>query len=122
MYYYFTIIIKNDSIILTIFLHFKMDQKFLERFAKLMEDQTVEPSKTDVIAVVNEFFLEQKQNKKKAKNELGDEPKKKRPLSEYNIFIREQMIILKDTQINANQKMKHIAALWKTKKDDIDNE
>ena len=104
----------------------EMDRKFLDRFAKLMEEQTIEPTKKDVAAVVNKFYSEQKQNKKLAAvaNVLDDEPKKKRQLTEYNIFMREQMSILKEREaemektdhMTAIEKMQYIGRLWTEKK------
>lgn len=114
----------------------EMDRKLLDRFAKLMEEQTIEPTKKDVAAVVNKFYSEQKQNKKLAAgNALDNEPKKKRQPSDYNIFFQEQMAILKEKEtemekedrMTAKAKMQYVAALWKEKKgediivDDEDN-
>ena len=101
------------------------DRKFLDRFAKLMEDQTVEPSKKDVAIAMNKYFSEQKQNKKNVvKNALGDEPKKKRQPTEYNIFFKVQIAILKEKEkeyadedrMPARAMMVYVALLWKAKK------
>lgn len=92
-------------------------QKLFDRFAKLMDEQSVVPTKKDVNAVVNKWVLEQKHNKKIAVENLGDEPKKKRQLSEYNIFFKEKMSDLKgEENMTAKAKMQHVAALWKAKK------
>ena len=103
------------------------DRKFLDRFAKLMEEQTVEPSKKDVAIAMNKYFTEQKLNKKIAvKNALGDEPKKKRQPSKYNIFFQEQIAILKEKEkeldeeerMPARAMMTYVAALWQAKKEE----
>ena len=63
-----------------------------------------------------------KKNKKNvAENAAGDEPvKKKRQPSAYNIFMKEQMLILKEggetQQMTANAKMQYIAELWRAQK------
>ena len=45
-----------------------------------------------------------------------EKSKKHRPLTEYNIFVKEQIDLLKndDTFALPKDKIKHIAALWKT--------
>ena len=93
-------------------------QKLIARLAKLMDEQTIAPTKKDVNAACSKYFSEQKQNKKIAVENLGDEPKKKRQLSEYNIFFQEQMAMLKDGEMTAKARMQHVAALWRAKKGD----
>jgi hypothetical protein len=98
------------------------DQKLLDRIAKLMDEQTIVPSKKELAAACNKYYAGQKKNKKNvADNAAGDEPvKKKRQPSAYNIFMKEQMLILKECgetqQMTANAKMQYIADLWKRQK------
>ena len=98
------------------------DQKLIDRIAKLMEDQTVEPTKKELAAACNKYYAGQKKNKKNvAENAAGDEPvKKKRQPSVYNIFMKEQLLILKESeethQMTANAKMQFIAELWRAQK------
>jgi hypothetical protein len=91
-------------------------QKLIARIAKLMDEQTIAPTKKDVNAAVSKYYSDQKQNRKTAAENLGEEPKKKRQLSEYNIFFQEQMAILKDETMTAKAKMQHVASLWRAKK------
>ncbi len=94
--------------------------KLLDRFAKLMEEQTEEPSKKDVSAVVAKFYALKK------KKTVVDENKPKRAPTAYNVFFKAQMAILKDSEkdmdkddcMTAKAKMAHVAALWKAKKED----
>jgi hypothetical protein len=94
--------------------------KLLDRFAKLMEEQTDEPSKKDVSAVVAKFYALKK------KKTVVNENKPKRAPTAYNIFFKAQMAILKDSEkdmekddcMTAKAKMAHVAALWKAKKED----
>ena len=73
-------------------------------------------------AACNKYYAGQKKNKKNvAENAAGDEPvKKKRQPSVYNIFMKEQMLILKESeetqQMTANAKMQFIAELWRAQK------
>ena len=103
------------------------EDKLLSRFAQLMEDQTHEPTKKEVSGVVTKYFAQQKKTKKAAGAGAGaDEQKAKRAPSAYNIFFKEQMAILKDSEKDMNKddcmtakaKMAHVAALWKAKKED----
>ena len=99
--------------------------KLLERFAKLMEEQTEEPTKKDVSSVVSKFYSQQKKNKKVEGAALKENKPKRAPTA-YNIFFKEQMAILKDSEKDMNKddcmtakaKMAHVAELWKAKKDD----
>jgi hypothetical protein len=94
--------------------------KLLDRFAKLMEEQTEEPSKKDVSAVVAKFYALKK------KKTVVNENKPKRAPTAYNVFFKAQMAILKDSEkdmekdecMTAKAKMAHVAALWKAKKED----
>jgi len=94
--------------------------KLLDRFAKLMEEQTEEPSKKDVSAVVAKFYALKK------KKTVVDENKPKRAPTAYNVFFKAQMAILKESEkgidkdecMTAKAKMAHVAALWKAKKED----
>ncbi len=46
---------------------------------------------------------------------------KPKPISQYNIFIREQMKILKDnnSELKNKEKMSYISNLWKQKKESL---
>lgn len=101
------------------------EDKLLARFAQLMDDQTHEPTKKEVSAVVTKYYAQQKKNKKTADAGAGaDEQKAKRAPTAYNIFFKEQMAILKEKEtdlakddcMTAKAKMAYVADLWKTKK------
>ena len=100
--------------------------KLYARFAKLMDDQTNEPSKKEVSAVVTKFYTQLKKDKKANGAAAVDENKPKRAPTAYNIFFKEQMAILKDKEkdlpkddcMTAKAKMAHVAELWKAKKEE----
>jgi hypothetical protein len=46
----------------------------------------------------------------------NDIKKTTRKLTAYNLFFKEQMVVLKFSQLAPNEKMKHIAKLWAIKK------
>ena len=100
--------------------------KLYARFAKLMDDQTNEPTKKEVAAVVTKFYTQLKKDKKANGAAAVDEHKPKRAPTAYNIFFKEQMAILKDKEkdlskdecMTAKAKMAHVAELWKAKKEE----
>ena len=100
--------------------------KLYARFAKLMDDQTNEPTKKEVAAVVTKFYTQLKKDKKAVGAAAVDENKPKRAPTAYNIFFKEQMAILKDKEkdlpkddcMTAKAKMAHVAELWKAKKEE----
>ena len=100
--------------------------KLYARFAKLMDDQTNEPTKKEVAAVVTKFYTQLKKDKKANGAAAVDENKPKRAPTAYNIFFKEQMAILKDKEkdlpkddcMTAKAKMAHVAELWKAKKEE----
>lgn len=101
------------------------EDKLLTRFAQLMDDQSHEPTKKEVSAVVTKYYAQQKKTKKTADAGAGaDEQKAKRAPTAYNIFFKEQMAILKTSEadkpkedcMTAKAKMAYVAELWKTKK------
>ena len=100
--------------------------KLYARFAKLMDDQTTEPSKKEVSAVITKFYTQLKKDKKANGAAAVDENKPKRAPTAYNIFFKEQMAILKDKEkdlskedcMTAKAKMAYVADLWKAKKED----
>ena len=100
--------------------------KLYARFAKLMDDQTNEPSKKEVSAVATKYFTQLKKDKKANGAAAVDENKPKRAPTAYNIFFKEQMAVLKDKEkdlskedcMTAKAKMAYVADLWKAKKED----
>lgn len=100
--------------------------KFLARFAKMMEEQTVEPTKKVVSTAVSKFYAQQKKNKKANDGAAAGENKTKRAPTAYNVFFKEQMAILKEKEtglskdecMTAKAKMAHVAELWKSKKEE----
>jgi len=65
-----------------------------------------------------------KSKKKKSKKEKNSdeevEPKKKREPTPYNIFVKEQMSIVKEEfpDLNRQDLMKKVGEIWKTKKEE----
>ena len=76
------------------------------------------PKKTD----------DDKPKKKKSKKEKNSdeeaEPKKKREPTKYNLFVKEQMSIVKEEfpDLNRQDLMRKIGELWKTQKDEVKDE
>lgn len=101
-----------------------------ERISNLLLGQTDEPSKIEVINAVKEFYIEKKKTTKEesVKVCIGDNncKSKKRKPTQYNVFITEQMAILKESEIDKDKKdcmtskakMQYVAALWKSNKCD----
>lgn len=93
------------------------DDKLKQRLVDFMSKLSIEPTKKDLDNAVKSVFTD----KKKAAKETGDKPKRK--LSSWNIFYKEQSIILKkseeskdkDSRMSAKEKMTYIASLWKNK-------
>lgn len=88
-----------------------MDVKnVVEKFNELIDFE-----KTDY--TINELvkFLKQASNKtvsKKNSKNLSDEPKEKKPLSAYNIFIREKMEEYKAQDLAPKDKLKKAVEAW----------
>ena len=64
-----------------------------------------------------------KHKKKKSKKENSDdeaEPKKKREPTAYNLFVKEQMSIVKEKfpELNRQDLMRKISEMWKAQKDE----
>lgn len=102
------------------------DNKLIERIASLLQDQTEEPTKADVTNAVKTYFASKKSAAKSSvkKTSSTDGEAKKREPSAYNVFMREQMAVLKVSEngkekndcMSAKAKMQHIASMWKNKK------
>lgn len=104
-----------------------------ERISNLLRGQTDEPSKIEVINAVKEFYIEKKKTTKEesVKGRIGsDGDAKKRKPSSYNVFLKEQMAILKENEVGKDKndcmtskaKMQYVAALWKSNKDENNDE
>ena len=98
------------------------DDKLKQRLADFMSKLSVEPTKKDLDNAVKSVFTD----KKKAAKDAGDKPKRK--LSSWNLFYKEQSIILKKSEedkdkedrMSAKEKMSYIASLWKNKQSSDD--
>jgi hypothetical protein len=103
-----------------------MAEKLIERISTLLQDQTEEPTKADVTNAVKTYFASKKSAAKSSvkKQSNTDGEAKKREPSAYNVFMREQMAVLKVSEngkeksdcMSAKAKMQHIASMWKAKK------
>ena len=103
-----------------------MAEKLIERISTLLQDQTEEPTKADVTNAVKTYFASKKSAAKSSvkKQSNTDGEAKKREPSAYNVFMREQMAVLKASEsgkeksdcMSAKAKMQHIATMWKAKK------
>ena len=112
--------------------------ELIRRIIEFINAQPDDISKKELKKAIGDIYDELtktvKKTKKSAKTSTSDSDsdekpeKKKRALTKYNIFVKEQMAILKqnetpDTKMNAKEKMLHITKLWQeakdAKKDDI---
>jgi len=100
-----------------------MTEKLLNRLKNLILDCTNEPSKQELTAAVTKVFKDKTAKAKEEKKQATDKPKRKP--SAYNIFYKEQSVILREQEqgkaknecMSAKEKMAYIASLWKAKKD-----
>tara|TARA_B110001452_G_C14823330_1_gene287463 strand:- start:38 stop:397 length:360 start_codon:yes stop_codon:yes gene_type:complete len=65
-----------------------------------------------------------KKSKKRNDSDEEAEPKKKREPTKYNLFVKEQMSIVKEEfpDLNRQDLMKKVGELWKTKKEEEVND
>ena len=91
-------------------------------FAALFEGKDEEVSLSEMKKMLTEVHKasasSKKPSKKVKKEEAGEAEKPKRPPTAYNIFMKEQMEILKEegSTLTGKEKMQKIAELWKEKK------
>lgn len=100
-----------------------MDQeKIISAFKEFLSSLKNPIDKKEMITIINIVYNDMKKKPKGSKTE--DKPK--REPSEYNKFMTENMAILKETdegkQMNAKEKMQHIAKMWASKKKNVNDE
>jgi len=84
----------------------------IARITSFIESQTEEFSKKDLTSVVGKIY----DSLKKAN---VDGEVKKRALSPYNLFMKEEMAKLKDNKdMSSTEKFKYVAVLWNQKKEE----
>jgi len=89
-----------------------------------IENQTDVPSKKEFVKMMGKIYtdIEKGKDAKVKKQPKEGEEKRKREPTPYNFFMREYMAVLKQKELDgeekmtAKAKMEHIAALWKQKK------
>ena len=89
-----------------------------------IENQTDVPSKKEFVKMMGKIYtdIEKGKDAKAKKQPKEGEEKRKREPTPYNFFMREYMAVLKQKELDgeekmtAKAKMEHIAALWKQKK------
>jgi len=94
------------------------------RMNTYIENQTDVPSKKEFVKMMGKIYtdIEKGKDAKVKKQPKEGEEKRKREPTPYNFFMREYMAVLKqkeldgDEKMTAKAKMEHIAALWKQKK------
>jgi len=91
-------------------------EKIISAFKDFLLTLPQQIDKKEMISIINTVYNDMKKKPKGSKND--DKPK--REPSEYNKFMTEQMAILKESdegkQMNAKEKMQHIAKMWASKK------
>ena len=103
--------------------------ELIKRITDFINSKDEELSKKELKKAISDIYdalnkPEKKTRKSKKDNDCSDEKteKKKRPPTAYNLFMREQMAKLKesesdDDKMTAKAKMEFIANLWKQKKE-----
>jgi len=100
----------------------------IKAFSDFISSQTEKIEKKEMIKIVNTVYAELKKQAK-AEKAVNEEKQKRKPTA-YNIFMQEQMQILKQNEegkqkencMTAKEKMQHIAKLWASKKTGTDEE
>jgi len=95
-------------------------------FSAFLSSQTEKIEKKEMLKVVNIVYAD---IKKKSKKDVNDEKPKRQPTA-YNLFMREQMNVLKQNEegkekeecMTAKEKMQHIAKLWASKKEHLNSD
>lgn len=87
-------------------------QKIVNNFVAHFNDLTEEVSLNDMKKILTDFY---KAGSKKSATKDHSKPKKEP--SQYNIFMKAEMQKLKESgsELNATERMKKIAELWKSK-------
>ena len=106
--------------------------ELIRRITEYINSQSDDISKKELKKAISDIYDELtktvKKTKKSAKAASSDSDsdekpeKKKRALTKYNAFIKEQMAVLKqnetpETKMNAKEKMLHISKLWQEAKE-----
>jgi hypothetical protein len=103
------------------------NSELIQRITDFLSSSSEDISKKELTAAISKLYDEMKKPEKKEKKENKEidenEEKKKRAPTAYNIFMKEQMAKLKEeetseTKMSGKEKMSHIAALWKKKKEE----
>lgn len=112
-------------------------QKIINEFTALVDTEK-EYTRSELGKMLTEVYrqitsdkpkkTDDKPKKKKSKKEKDSdeeaEPKKKREPTKYNLFVKEQMSIVKEEfpDLNRQDLMKKVGELWKTKKEEEVND
>ena len=101
-------------LLLIIFIHLTMsspspiNEELLKSINEFISSQSSTVDKKELLEVIKDVFSKHKKGKK------GDAVEKvKRKPSAYNIFMKKTMEELKDNGMNAKEKMKRVAEMWK---------
>lgn len=99
-------------VLLIIFIHLTMsspiNEDLLKSINEFIASQSSTVDKKELLEVIKDVFSRHKKGKKSDAVE-----KVKRKPSAYNIFMKKTMEELKDNGMNAKEKMKRVAELWK---------
>jgi hypothetical protein len=95
-------------------------QKIVNDFVSYYTENNENVSLDDMKKKLTEIYKSNSNSKKnkKSKNDGDTTEKKKKEASPYNIFMKEQMHVMKDTVPDAKERMKKVAELWSNQKKD----
>jgi len=95
-------------------------QKIVNDFVSYYTENNENVSLDDMKKKLTEIYKSNSNSKKnkKSKNDDDTTDKKKKEASPYNIFMKEQMHVMKDTVPDAKERMKKVAELWSNQKKD----
>ena len=96
-----------------------MNVSIINVLNKFFEDNSDGYTRKDLITCIKNAYDNSNTSKKRRNKKKDEEIKEKKPLNAYQLFVKEQMTILKNTEEINNHKelMKKISELWKKSKE-----
>ena len=96
-----------------------MNVSIINELNKFFEDNSDGYTRKDLITCIKNAYDNSNISKKRRNKKKDGEIKEKKPLNAYQLFVKEQMTILKNTEEINNHKelMKKISELWKKSKE-----
>jgi len=96
-----------------------MNVSIINELNKFFEDNSDGYTRKDLITCIKNAYDNSNTSRKRRNKKKDGEIKEKKPLNAYQLFVKEQMTILKNTEEINNHKelMKKISELWKKSKE-----